>query len=83
MPERFSREEKSKINPLHFLPFGYGPRNCIGMRLAYAEAKVAVIDFYRNFKVSLCDETQIPPKFPAIGLLNPQNMVLKVEQRQD
>lgn len=34
-PERFSDENKHKILPFSYIPFGVGPRNCIGKIFSY------------------------------------------------
>lgn len=34
-PERFSDENKHKIVPFTYFPFGVGPRNCIGIYKAF------------------------------------------------
>ncbi|XP_067685881.1 cytochrome P450 3A13-like [Haliotis asinina] len=54
-PER--HEEKS--NPLSFLAFGYGPRICIGMRLALVEAKIALVHVLRAVKFERAPDTQV------------------------
>ncbi|KAK7168062.1 hypothetical protein R3I94_002190 [Phoxinus phoxinus] len=59
-PERFSPESKSEVNQYAFLPFGLGPRNCIGMRFALMIMKLLVVKLLQNFTVETCKETQIP-----------------------
>ncbi|XP_044728892.1 cytochrome P450 9e2-like [Chrysoperla carnea] len=61
-PERFSDENKDKINPTTYLPFGTGPRNCIGSRFALMEAKMAVFYMVKYFEIIPNEKSMIPPK---------------------
>ena len=50
-PELFKPDRFEHVyNKLAFLPFGNGPRNCIGMRFAYAELKLVVASLVLNYK---------------------------------
>ncbi|XP_046522986.1 cytochrome P450 3A12-like [Equus quagga] len=81
-PERFSKKNKDSINPYTYLPFGTGPRNCIGMRFAIVNIKLAVVRVLQNFSFKPCKETQIPLKLVSQGLIRPEKpIVLKVESR--
>ncbi|GAB6022640.1 hypothetical protein CHUAL_006735 [Chamberlinius hualienensis] len=82
-PERFSYENKSQRHPMAYIPFGMGPRICIGMRFALMEAKIYLAYFFSNFKVSKCGKTEVPLKMRnAIPLLIPINgVIVKVESR--
>lgn len=61
-PERFSPENRNTIDPLTYLPFGVGPRNCIGSRFALMEIKALLYYLLLNFKIVLNEKTQIPLK---------------------
>ncbi|XP_076750387.1 putative cytochrome P450 6a14 [Xylocopa sonorina] len=56
-PERFNEDNAKTRHPMHFLPFGDGPRNCIGARFAKIQSKVALIKVLNNFKVEVCEKT--------------------------
>ena len=47
---RFSPEEKAQRDPLTYLPFGYGPRNCVGMRLAEFEMRITLAVLLRKYR---------------------------------
>ncbi|XP_035516593.1 cytochrome P450 3A30-like [Morone saxatilis] len=74
-PERFSKENKQNINPYTYLPFGVGPRNCIGMRFAVVMVKLALVEVLQNYSFSVCEETEIPLKMDAQGLVGPLNPI--------
>ncbi|XP_055417977.1 cytochrome P450 3A28 [Bubalus kerabau] len=81
-PERFSKKNKNSINPYVYLPFGTGPRNCLGMRFAIMNIKLALIRILQNFSFKPCKETQIPLKLYTQGLTQPeQPVILKVVPR--
>lgn len=61
-PERFSEENRSKINTGAYLPFGVGPRNCIGSRLALMEVKSIIYHLLKDFRLELSGKTQVPLK---------------------
>ncbi|KAJ8953901.1 hypothetical protein NQ318_019141 [Aromia moschata] len=61
-PERFSDENKGNIRPYTYFPFGLGPRNCIGSRLALLEAKTLLFYLILNFEIVPVKESVIPVK---------------------
>ena len=58
-PVRFAPEEKAHHHPCAFMPFGVGPRNCIGFRFALLEAKMALIEVVNKFKIVMSPETKV------------------------
>nr|XP_033326768.1 probable cytochrome P450 6a14 [Megalopta genalis] len=77
---RFMGDAESKRHPMHYLPFGDGPRNCIGARFAVFQTRIGLIKILRNYKVDICEKTVIPYEVnPRTFLLAPNHPItLKV-----
>ncbi|XP_072319762.1 cytochrome P450 3A56-like [Eucyclogobius newberryi] len=81
-PERFSKENRQKIRPYSYMPFGVGPRNCVGMRFAQAAVKLALVDVLRRYSFSVCEETEIPLEMNPQGLMGTVRPIrLRIQQR--
>ncbi|KAG9152867.1 hypothetical protein Leryth_012490 [Lithospermum erythrorhizon] len=54
-PERFSGGviKASNNNPSAFLPFGFGPRTCVGLNFAMIEAKIALSKILQRYMFTL------------------------------
>ncbi|XP_012288296.2 uncharacterized protein LOC105704030 [Orussus abietinus] len=68
-PERFSEENKKARKSFTYMPFGDGPRNCIGLRLGLLQTKLGLVKMLSEYEVSVCDETPIPLKLNPKGFL--------------
>ena len=56
---RFTAEAKARRDPIYFMPFSAGPRNCIGMRLAQLEIRITIVKILQTFTVKPCAKTQV------------------------
>ena len=59
LTHRFSKEERAKRPQLCHMPFGFGPRNCIGMRFALLEVKVALMELLRKYTFVRAPDTEV------------------------
>uniref|UniRef100_A0A8D8BAU1 Probable cytochrome P450 9f2 n=1 Tax=Culex pipiens TaxID=7175 RepID=A0A8D8BAU1_CULPI len=83
-PERFSEANKGNINPAAYLPFGVGPRNCIGSRFALMEIKAIMYQLMLNFSFERTEKTQVPIQLTKgfVGLASEKGVHLRLKLRK-
>ncbi|KAB0791851.1 hypothetical protein PPYR_03651 [Photinus pyralis] len=81
-PERFSPENKAARPSCAWMPFGEGPRNCLGMRFGLMQVKVAVVAMLNQFRFTLNERTKLPITFDpkSLSLKSEHDIFLNVEK---
>jgi cytochrome P450 len=80
IPERFDPQHREKTVPFTYIPFGAGPRNCIGAAFAQIEAKVVMAFLLQSFEMAIGEE-KVRPYMGAT--LEPRpGVIMRVQRRQ-
>lgn len=59
-PDRFLSENERNITPYTFLPFGEGPRRCIGMRFAYQTIRQGLASILLSYEIRTLPDSPKP-----------------------
>lgn len=73
-PSRWGCQSTASLPSFVYLPFGAGPRVCVGASLAQIELVMLLATIYRRFSVRLTDQTVLRPQ--ASITLRPRSPVL-------
>ena len=79
-PERFSPERSANRPKFVYIPFGAGPRQCIGNHFALLEAHLIVATLAQRYRLRLVPGQRIEP-WPLITLRPRFGMSMTIERR--
>ncbi len=80
-PERFAPESAAKIPKMAYLPFGAGPRICIGARLATLEAELVIATVAQRFRL-LVPESYVADLEVNLSIRPKHGLKMQLERRR-
>ena len=81
-PERFLDKDLEKKNRWVYLPFGGGPRQCIGNNFALLETQIIVSMIVRKFKLSMLPTDEVRLNLSKIPILRPEkSFLMRIKSR--
>lgn len=80
LPERFSKENRTRRSRFSYIPFGVGPRVCIGAAFSVQEVLIALATLLPKFRFTLLNTRKVVPK--GTITLHPETEIrMRVDRR--
>lgn len=79
VPERWLNS--TKRHPMSWIPFGAGPRQCVGMRLGMCEAKTALAHILRKYSIVAGPATEEELHLQGSTTTAPESVTVYLESR--
>ncbi|XP_023233443.1 cytochrome P450 3A21-like isoform X2 [Centruroides sculpturatus] len=74
-PDRFSSKNAGLIDPLIYQPFGYGPRGCMGMKMAQTVMKLTLANLVQHYKLEPCGSLEVDEDL-SLFIPRPKNGIM-------